>query len=97
MKYALQFKALASHEINDVYAWYESKKEKLGEQFLAELANKIEKIQAHPTWFTKRAPDYYSVFMNRFPYEIIYRLQKNTIVVIAVYSAKRDPTKKLRR
>lgn len=85
--YSLEFKRLASSDTKTAYHCYGLQKENL-EEFHNELVQVDGKIQQHPAWFPKRESDCYFVFMERFPYEIIYRLSISAI--LAVYHEKRN-------
>ena len=41
--------------------------------------------------------NYRRVLIKRFPYQIIYTLQESTILVLAVFHAKRDPERWVNR
>ena len=82
----------AAADIEEAYAWYESQRPGLGEEFLAALQETREHIVAHPEAFaivhrdTRRA-----LVQSRFPYVLFYRIYGDNIVVVACMHAKRDP------
>ena len=67
-----------------------------GEELLTELETSYQKIAEHPEYFSfiderKELRDY---LMPRFPFLIVFRVINNTVEVITVHHAKKNPSKK---
>lgn len=81
----------AEAEIEDVYNWYEGQRESLGSEFLRVLDAAFAVISRQPELYAiqyrqaRRAP------LRRFPYSIIYVVQRDRIDVVACFHASRDP------
>lgn len=97
MIHEIIFKEEALQDVGDSYEFYETRKERLGEQFLSELESILSSIQKHPTSFPKVIRNLRKVSMNRFPFAVIYEFEHNSIVVYAVYHGKKNPKGKFRR
>lgn len=71
--------------------WYSERLTVLGESFLNEIENAVEKIQHTPySWLnykfgTKR------ILIHRFPFAIIYRITESAIQIIAISHLRRKP------
>lgn len=91
MNLPLVFQADVRNEIDDAYAWYETQRHGLGEEFLTEVQRVLDQIVRNPEI---HAPIYQTVRhsrVKRFAYAIYYRIELDRINVIAVHHSKRDP------
>jgi toxin ParE1/3/4 len=70
----------ADDELNAAAAFYESREEGLGDQFLEEVGAGFQKIQAFPFSWAIQFDDIHSYLMRRFPYRIVYRVALNQIL-----------------
>jgi hypothetical protein len=74
-------------------AWYEDRASHLGEEFIAEIDHAMEVVRrtpdAWPVGDETRGIRRYQV--HRFPYAVIYRVQRHAIQVIAVMHLHRRP------
>lgn len=91
------FKAEAIDDIGDSYEFYESRKENLGEEFLNELESTLKFIREKPSSFPKILNDQRKVSLKRFPFIIVFEIEKKDIVIYAVYHGSRDPLKKFQK
>ena len=86
----IRFLSIAEDELENAIVYYEGKEKGLGLRFLAEI-NCLDRIQHYPhAWFqfsknTKRCRT------KVFPYGVIYQIEKEEIVIVAVASLLRDP------
>lgn len=79
------------YEVGNAYDWYEVRSSGLGEQFLAELENAYELIGLTPLYWAKFSGKYRRYLLKRFPFGIIYRIEKSKIYVVAVMHLSRKP------
>jgi toxin ParE1/3/4 len=94
----LLFKAQAQQDILDASLWYEQNAtETLGKDFLQAVLKECEYIQMHPLAYPKKYKNTRELVMKRFPYIIVYRVEKDAVFVLAVFNAKLDPAKKRER
>jgi plasmid stabilization system protein ParE len=83
----------AREEFAEAVRWYEEQRPGLGAEFFDEVAETTHQIQTFPELggpvsrdgFTRR------LLVARFPYQVVYRLTPNEIVVLAVAHLKRRP------
>jgi len=92
MRYHLVIKEEATDEISDAFTWYEDHKEGLGSEFVSLLEEYIERITDKPFLYPQDNELRVAV-MDRFPFKIVYGLEKKFVVVYAVFHTSRDPKK----
>lgn len=92
MKYKLLVKTEAIHDMTEAFDWYENKRTGLGAEFLDEVGECYDRITQNPEHY-KPHRDQRIAVMHRFPYKIVYEIERETIVVYAVYHNKRNPEK----
>ncbi len=81
----------AQNDLKDAFAWYEEKRPGLGHDFLLQIEAGIRFIERNPEI---NPPGYQGTrkhFTRRFPYKIIYLVEKERIVVLAVIHGRRSP------
>ncbi|MCF6348894.1 MAG: type II toxin-antitoxin system RelE/ParE family toxin [Flavobacteriaceae bacterium] len=94
MKYTLEIKDYANEEIRSAYLYYEDKRVGLGEEFLKHLNIYFDRIQNYPEHFPEKRNPYREVFIKRFPFLIIYEIEKRKIIVYSVFNTWQNPSKK---
>ncbi|MEK6581485.1 MAG: type II toxin-antitoxin system RelE/ParE family toxin [Nitrospirota bacterium] len=87
----IKFSRLAQLEVDDAVAWYDSQSRSLGTQFLDDLDRAVRRIVAFPLSCADVEPELRRCLLTRFPYGIIYGIDSDTIVVIAVAHLHRKP------
>ena len=87
----IRFSKLAQLEIDDAVTWYDSQSQDLGTRFLDDLDRTVKRITAFPLSCTEIEPELRRCLLTRFPYGIIYGIDSDTIVVIAVAHLHRKP------
>jgi hypothetical protein len=70
--------------------WYDEQAN-LGRGFLDELDRGVRLIKSHPLASTEIDPGIRRCLLNRFPYALIYGIEDDTIIVIAVAHLHRKP------
>jgi plasmid stabilization system protein ParE len=83
----------ASDEFTDAVRWYESQRPGLGAELFDAVVATIAGIERQPEIGAATYPDPQTkrVLVERFPYQVVYRLEMNEIVVIAIAHLKRRP------
>ena len=86
----------AAKEIEDSWNWYEDRQVGLGDRFIKEVIDCINKIVFHPDRYPCRYKSYRETFINIFPFSIIYRINKKnkTVIIISIFHSSRNPKKK---
>jgi len=92
-RYHLIIKEEARAEISDAYFWYEKKQNKLGKRFLNSLNDCFTSLKSNPKIYAKKHKDMRQALIDVFPFIVIYEIEKNNIVVYAVFNTHRDPKK----
>ncbi len=87
----IRFLSIAQQEFDDTVEWYQQQSVQLGEQFLDEANRSIKRIVTYPSSCTKIDNDLRRCLVNRFPYGLIYGIDEDTIVIVAVAHLHRKP------
>jgi plasmid stabilization system protein ParE len=87
----VRFLTLADKEVDDAAAWYEEQAEGLTRDFLDELDRAVRLIRIYPLLAQQIEPEIRRFLFARFPYSLIYGIDQETIVVIAVAHQRREP------
>jgi len=82
---------LADQEVDDAVQWHEEQAEGLGLAFLDELDRVVRLVRTYPLVATQIEPEIRRFLFARFPYSLIYGIDHETIVVIAVAHQHRKP------
>ena len=81
----------AKVEIRAAAEYYEGCRTGLGETFLATVEAGVNQVADHPLRWRKISPHFRRYLISRFPYGIIYAVEKDIILVTAVMHLKRKP------
>lgn len=81
----------AQAEIDAAFAWYSSQTQGLGTYFLDDLDRTIRRIMAYPLASSEIEPGLRRCLLSRFPYGIIYGLDSESVVIVAVAHLHREP------
>ncbi len=81
----------AEVDLDATAMWYQEQAEDLGEEFLREFANRIDKITEFPKMFPTKIGNMRQANLKRFPYGVFYVNETDKIVVIRVVGLRRDP------
>ena len=87
----VRFLKPAQSELDDAFVWYETKSKGLGIQFLDEFDRAIRRISAYPHANSEIDDDLRRCLLSRFPYGIVYGIDSEIIVVVAVTHLHREP------
>ncbi|TAF74488.1 MAG: type II toxin-antitoxin system RelE/ParE family toxin [Bacteroidetes bacterium] len=91
ISYELEIREEAQQELNDGYIWYEFQQDGIGKKFISLVKEYINNLKIAPfqnplIYKKKRA-----VFIQDFPYQIIYAVYETKIVIYSVFHTKRNP------
>jgi plasmid stabilization system protein ParE len=87
----IRFLTIAEIEVDEAVSWYQKQTEDQDLNFLDELVRALRVIAAYPLIAAEIEPDIRIFFLNRFPYSLIYGIEGDGIVVIALAHQKREP------
>ena len=82
---------LAQKELDEAFTWYEEQVVGLGDSFLDEFNQSVKLIVSFPELYEQIYDNLRRCLMNRFPYGIIYGIDGEMIIIIAVAHLKRKP------
>ena len=83
----------AAAELTEAVRWYEGKRRGLGRDLLHETAKVVDRLEENARGGTPMSADQRTrrLLIARFPYQVVYRLRPDEIVVVAVAHLKRRP------
>lgn len=87
----IRFLTLAEHEVDAAVSWYEEQAAGLSRDFLDELDRAVRLVKIYPLVATQIEPEIRRLLFHRFPYSLIYGIDQDTIVVIAVANQHQEP------
>ena len=87
----VQFLTLAQQEVDEAVSWFEERVEGKGIDFLDELDRVVRLVRAYPLAWPEIEPEIRRCLFARFPYSLIYGIDHELIVVIAVAHFHREP------
>lgn len=90
MSYNLVIQSEAIIDIQEAFEWYEEQNSGLGFDFIEEVENGYDKICNHPKYYIAINTHFRRLKINRFPYLIVYEIQKDSVIIIAVKHAGRN-------
>ncbi|MFV0591501.1 MAG: type II toxin-antitoxin system RelE/ParE family toxin [Draconibacterium sp.] len=91
MTYRLKIHPFAEVELRDAQRWYNLQKEKLGDEFISEIEEKLKQISITPKRFRRLRKDVRIAVLKRFPYSIVFSIEGDCIEVYAFFHQSRNP------
>jgi plasmid stabilization system protein ParE len=82
----------ARKEFDAAADWYEQKRPGLGAAFIARVRNVLKRIAATPRMHAVVYNEVRKAVVRRFSYVVLYRVEADEILVIAVFHTSRDPS-----
>ena len=87
----IEFLPIAKLELDDAIEYYELQLEGLGKRYKEEVRSSLKRISIFPIAWTLIRPNIRKCVMHKFPYNILYSIDKNTILIIAIAHHHRQP------
>ena len=93
MTRSLRIHAQATLELGAAIRWYEAMRVGLGREFLDEVVETVERIESIPEVGSPMSADRRTrrLLVPRFPYQVIYRIRTEEVVLVAFAHLKRQP------
>ena len=88
---SVRFLDIARQELDEAVVWYEAQREQLGRDFLDALDRAVRRIVALPLSCVELEPGLRRCLLVRFPYGVVYGLDGEDIVVVAIAHLHREP------
>ena len=81
----------AEYELDDAFEYYENELSGLGTKFINSFRHAINRIINHPTAWKCLQDNVRKCRLEKFPFDIIYAIEREYIVIIAVSHHHRRP------
>lgn len=91
MALKLSYHNLAEAEIDSSLSWYEERSRQAFDHFRIRLITTLSSIPKFPERFPCVYDEFRSARVKKFPYKVIFRIEQDTIFVIALAHDKRNP------
>jgi len=85
------FSLLAKQELDAAVLYYDLEQQGLGERFKTEVRTAIDRIRTYPDAWTMIRPDIRKCILHKFPYSVLYALEGEQILIIAIAHHHRKP------
>jgi toxin ParE1/3/4 len=86
------FRRAAKSEFEDAAVWYDQQRNGLGEEFIVEIEEAVSRAAATPARYPIIFGDIRRTVARRFPYSVYFRIRTNSLVVLAVFHGRRNPS-----
>ena len=87
----VRFLTLAQTELREAIRYYENQRPGLGVEFRDEVFGAVERIKTHPLAWRELSPNTRRHRIHRFPYGVIYAIESDELLVLAIAHAHREP------
>jgi len=91
LSYEVQVRRVEELDIVEAHVWYETQQIGLGAEFRLEISQVIDRLAATPLIYQIVHRDVRRAIVRRFPYLVWYRVNAETVIVLASTYAGRDP------
>jgi toxin ParE1/3/4 len=81
----------AQAEYDAAIAWYQTRRPQAATRFEAEVERVIRLIESRPEMFPNYDEEHRFAVLRRFPYSVVYQVQKEQVYVVAVAHSSRSP------
>jgi toxin ParE1/3/4 len=91
MSFRVLLRPEAEFDISEAATWYENQRGELGGEFLEAVFQAVDSLSANPLLTSRRhrRRNVRWIFPKRFPYRVIYEVEKDAVLIIAVLHAAR--------
>ncbi|HVJ66927.1 MAG TPA: type II toxin-antitoxin system RelE/ParE family toxin [Caulifigura sp.] len=85
MSVRLRVDKLAADDLSESASWYRNHSEDRDLVFLAAVEGAFDRIREFPGTHERLRPDIYRVLVAKFPFAVVYRFDKSSVEIVAVY------------
>jgi len=85
------FRRIAQIELDEAVSWYERKRVGVSREMRIEIERHLEQIAKQPQRFGRIRGNVRRAVLRRFPYSIYFVHEVDSIVVLAIFHARRTP------
>ena len=86
----------AEADYHKIIDWYETRQQGLGMQFFLLMNELFQKLERHPSNYGYYYKSYRHTILKGFPYRVVFKVENNTVRVLAIFHTSRSP-KELRK
>jgi len=87
----VRFRRLAREQAKEIEAWFEEEQPGLGEAFSRALRRCAATMETFPRSHPLVLPGVRKAVVRRFPYSLLYAIEKDEVVVLSIFHQSRDP------
>lgn len=91
MSYKLTYRPEVELDIDETAKWYEKHRTNLGFEFIDEVEKKGHVIESKPFLYEKVYKNLRRAVLDRFPFNIFYMVEGESIIIVAVMHGSRHP------
>ena len=91
MNYTVHIRHDAELDLEETAFWYEKQRDGLGDEFLDEIQVTLRLMAENPSMYSVVHRHTRRALIKRFPFGIYFRIEQNSIVVVAVMHGSRHP------
>ncbi|MDI9365788.1 MAG: type II toxin-antitoxin system RelE/ParE family toxin [Flavobacterium sp.] len=88
MPYTLSKAAIIKEDVAEALDYYDAISESLAFRFEKELNEAFDKLEQQPYSYFKINGKYRRIVLPSFPYMVVYRIEEQTVIIIAVFHQK---------
>ncbi len=93
MAVELIFVPEAEEDVDGAYAWYESRRSGLGEEFMSCVDACLQAIRRNPEMYACAHESYRRALVRRFPYSVFYECADDIVIVYCIFHNAQNPVK----
>jgi len=87
----IKYSKLAKLEFHDSISYYENEQKGLGKKFDLDIKSSLNRIKKFPTAYIKEKDNIRKCILHKFPFNIIFSIEENHILIIAIAHHHREP------
>ena len=91
MTLPIDFRPDAELDLQYAHRWYEARQRGLGDAFVGRIDDNLYNISRFPNAYPAVHGEIRRCVLRRFPYSILYIVERARIVVLAIFHERRDP------
>lgn len=93
MGFRLKINTSAQNDLKNAVYWHETKQVGLGKRLLNDKEKTLYRIKSNPYIFRFEGK-YRNALLDIFPYTVIYEIDEQEIIILAVFNTHQNPAKK---
>ncbi len=90
MAFELSLMAEAESEYMEAVSWYKGQSLELADRFLVELADALQALENHPTFYDFYVKPYRRILLKSLLCKIVFEIDGNKVIIRAIYPTSRS-------